>query len=93
MCNDYEEVIAWKAYQAAMKKAGLMPAIGQSEADLEPKERIEALPKKRPHEDQWVEHPVPTKDQPFKKIKYVTALGHYDIDHLAALMDKANSAR
>jgi hypothetical protein len=36
-----------------------------------------------------VEHPVPTKDQPFKKIKYITDLGQYDIEHLAALMNKA----
>lgn len=54
------------------------------------RERIEALPRKKPHEDQWVEHPIPTKDQPFKRIKYVTDLGQYDIDHLAALMDKAS---
>lgn len=40
MCNNYEEWIAYQAYLKALEKAGLTPALGQSERDLPPKENV-----------------------------------------------------
>jgi len=40
MCNTFEQQIAYKAYVAAIEKAGLAPALGQSERDLPPKKYV-----------------------------------------------------
>jgi hypothetical protein len=40
MCNDFEQVISWRAYKAAMEGAGFSVPIDESEADLPPREHV-----------------------------------------------------